>query len=505
MIIPLENRLKSLERYLSDSNLIRESAATRLLSHDISLTKFAEEAAEANGDEALLTPQEAEWQSIIDFLDIPWDGLFSEEAQAFEEKLSGLHADALGVGVNPDEAPESGREEVLDGLRKHASFYDDSYLVKTSAINKSAALREYVRGQMLKNTFIELEKNAYMWDEFARNNFDEELIYNFIKNAAWYDDVASGLGNAWNATTDAASDAANWVANKARAGWAGAKRWGGRLLRIMPIIGLLMSIRFYKEFSEGKRESAKALMEELPLGKYGLSFSDVEDIRNINQYYDKLKNLADEHRESSEDIFELAKIFKYSKAYQLNVLLYYSNLIFLILDILLVVGIVLTGTTVALALSDSPVPGPMDVIAAIWAAAGSGTLIYGFGWLLSLPVTIGMLGIVAAEFGGKAAADKVYFNETEAAIRGIAVEELEKLKEGGAQAGTEEAAPTEEEMRSVLGLEDDAVAAKPPPSQARSFLEEHGSMSPSPMSHLPPSSSEGTIISLDDFLAGAQI
>jgi hypothetical protein len=458
--------------------------------------------------------------------------LFSEEAQAFEEKLSGLHGDALGVGVNPDEAPESGHEEVLDGLRKHASFYDDSYLVKTSAIDKSAALREYVRGQMLKNTFIELEKNAYMWDEFARSNFDEELIYNFIKNAAWYDDVASGIGSAWDATTDAAgsawdattdavgkawstttdaaSDAASWVANKARAGWAGAKRWGGRLLRIMPIIGLLMSIRFYKEFSEGKRDSAKALMEELPLGKYGLSFSDVEDVKNINQYYDKLKTLADEHRESSEDIFELAKIFKYSKAYQLNVLLYYSNLIFLILDILLVIGIVLTGTTVALALSDSPVPGPMDVVAAIWAAAGSGTLIYGFGWLLSLPVTIGMLGIVAAEFGGKAAADKVYFNETEAAIRGIAVEELEKLKEGGAQAGTEEAAPTEEEMRSVLGLEDDTAVAKPP-SAVRDFVNEHrvpaASISSPPA--FPnellrsPASSEGTIISLDDFLAGS--
>ena len=477
MIIPLENRLKSLEKYLSDSDLIRESAGIRLLSHDVSFAKFAEEEAEADEDKALMTQEEAEWQSVIDFLDIPWDGLFSEEAQAFEGKLSGLHGEALGVGVNPDEAPESRRAELLDGLSKHASLYEGSYLVKTSAIDKSAALKEHMRAQILKNTFIELEKNAYVWDEFARSNFDEELIYNFIKNAGWYNDVTSGLGSAWDSAAgaagkvwDGAADAAGWVADKAEAGWSGLKGAGRSLLRVMPFIGLLMSIRFYKEFSEGKRSSAKALMEE--------------------------------------DVFEIAKIFKYSKAYQLNVLLYYSNLIFLILDILLVVGMVLTGIAAGLVIADGPLP-IGDILAAVWAAATGTSLVYGFGGLLTLPVTIGMLSIVALEFGGKAAADKVYFNETEAAIRGIAEEEIEKLKE----AGIEDAAPTEEEMSAVLGLEDNSAApglSAPVPSE--SFWDKHvvpatSGSSTTSFPNLPsqsPSSSEGAILSLDDFLAGTQ-
>ena len=48
-------------------------------------------------------------------------------------------------------------------------------------------------------------------------------------------------------------------------------------------------------------------MSELNLSKYGIDFSEIEDIPNIKQYYDKLEKLALEHAESPDDVLEIAK------------------------------------------------------------------------------------------------------------------------------------------------------------------------------------------------------
>ena len=141
---------------------------------------------------------------------------------------------------------------------------------------------------------------------------------------------------------------------------------------------------------------------------------EIGDATNINSYYDKLKGLAEEHADNAENILEIAKIFKHSKAYQLNVLLTYSNLVMLIIDVV-TVALMAISWAVGLALA-APTGG-----ASVAVAAGVSALVGpALAFMSGSKMLFAQIGLVIGELGAEAAADAVYYDAVENYILSIA-------------------------------------------------------------------------------------